>query len=370
MNSYLQDQYTTKYSQGSTVIDKVVVIDAQNENDELNPNVVTQAGLTDWEDAVLARRTDIATDLGQSPSSVPMALLWVPSNQQIEGGAAQSEETGNAYGYQSGGEEWLQDNGFTNSQGTFGPMPGATYNLHAAEQALEDGSADNIISAGNYGDSSMAAFGLDANNNPIYVNGNQHFLVYGTEDANGNSVPSDFMAGGTQANFITRLADSIVTMLGGTVDMGPIAQSASFVGDNDVLVTFNMGSGTDSFDALSGLASLASGWTLNNSGDPAQIDNFATSASIVDDNQILISFSNSINTSIYYSMRDLEMDILLLLIIGITSLIPMKTWDIVSGMVRGQRSTTTLACPFRSVRSACSLTVRHRLSWPPAPAPR
>lgn len=302
MNAYLQNQYAETFNQNDTIVNKVVVIDAQNENDELNPNVVTQAGLTDWEDAVLVRRADIATDLHQSPSAVPMALLWVPSNQQIAGGAAQSEESGNAYGYQSGGEEYLQDNGFPNPEGpgTIAPMPGATYNLHAAEQALEAGTVDEIFSAGNYGDASMAGYGtisVDGTQEPGYINGNLHFLLNGTDDGNGSLVLSDFMPGGTQADIVDRLTNSIINLLGGTADTGPLAQWATVSGDNEITVAFSMYAGANTFDTLSGLASLASGWTLNNSSNPAQIDNFATSAEVVNGNSVDIFFSDSINTS-------------------------------------------------------------------------
>lgn len=305
MNAYLQgiDSWLTL---NGYVVNQVAAINMQNESDESNPNVVTEAGLTDWEDAVLARRADIAADFGQSASNVPMALFWVPYNDSIGGGAAQSEESGNTYGYQSGGENWLQANTYS----TYG----ATYNLHAAEEALV-GTVDNMTWAGNYGDASMAG-GSDT-----YVNGDGHFVldsfvgtitVQGTEDGNGDSVPSDFTAGGTQADFITRLANSIANMFqsqaqpgsqfaddGDHADMGPIAQSASFVGGNDVLITFSMDPtpGAGGFDTLGGLASLGSGWTLNNGSDPAQVDNFATSATIVDDDQIMVTFSNPVNTS-------------------------------------------------------------------------
>ena len=141
------------------------------------------------------------------------------------------------------------------------------------------------------------------------VNGDQHYLIYT------NGATNDFQSGSSQADYVTRLANSISNMLasdakpgsivvanGGHMDAGPGAQSAVLLNDGTqehVVVTFGMDGTAPSFSSLSNLASLGAGWTV---GTAVSNPDYSIGAQIISSNQIELTFAAPVpsGNNLYY----------------------------------------------------------------------
>lgn len=288
----------------------VALLSMHNESDVSNGNMSTDAGISDWQQGKFAQRQDVANSFGVSASKVRMSFLWVPFNQPIGGGSAQSQQSSNQPGWQSGG---FEDASYTSLNWGI-----EMYRLHIAEQSLINNPNDVMSLAGNFGDASMTGDGGGGYNTQPFnpnssgsagsvVNGGYHFLLPNPL-VFPNAKNNDFQAPGPQANFITRLAHHIANVFagdaqpgspvsanGGHMDVGPTAVSATLVADGtrkNVIVSFTMDNLAPSFMQLGSYAGLGTGWTVQSGGSYNQ--DYAVSAKIINNYQIQLGFANPI----------------------------------------------------------------------------